>query len=82
MGPAAKKFPVTVRIDSSWTEEAADFCFTLRLLGGECTDPVVDHEELSFMMTIQSSGAKMSPVGDGRAARIRTKCRQIDVQFV
>jgi hypothetical protein len=73
---AAERFSFPVKIHSSWAGEAADYCQTLRSLGGECTDPVVEGEELSFTMTIQPSNAKMSPVGDGRVTPT-LKFRQI-----
>jgi hypothetical protein len=77
-GIPAEKFSFTAKLHSSFAAEAADFCFTLRSVGGDCTDPVENGEELSFTMTIHPSNAKMSPVGDGCGVRIRMmKFRQV-----
>jgi hypothetical protein len=72
----AEKFSFTVKVHSSWAREADGFCSTLRFLGGECTDPEVHEDELSFTMTIQPSSAKKSPVGDGLGARTTSKFQQ------
>lgn len=74
---AAEKFPFRVRLHSSWAQGAGEFCDTLHFLGGECTDPEVSGEELSFTMTIQSSNSKRSPVGDGHGGRSTFKFEQV-----